>query len=550
MSKAIVPEAARDAGRLHREAARSLAQERSIVRLLALIVAMCSLGYYASHGYLLLYGDAVAHLHIARRIFDSANPGFRQLGSVWLPLPHLLLIPFVLKMQWWQNGMAGAVPSVVSYIAGCVGIFRLARHWLPLEASVVAVLFYGSNPGLLYFSTTAMTEPLYLAQMVWAIVLLVEIAQAMRDATEVSEQRASRLLRYLGFVLVAAVFTRYDGWIYAALSWLAATIIVLGKRRWTSPATGAWVLLTAMVAVAPLLWIAYNARQFHDPLDFIRGPYSAKAIELRTTPPGAAHYPGWHNMRISSTYFLKAAELNAAWSWGGRLLVLISIIGSVTALARFRSAWVAILFWLPYPFYAYSVAYGSVPIFLPMWDPHSFYNTRYGLELVPAFALFTGFAVAALLRAFPKYHRWIAVAVALVMIGNSTAMLHARPLVLQEAMANGHARIAFEHAMAMKMAELPPNQRILMFTSAHVGALQQAGIPLKQTVNEGDYYQWNAALENPAAATPWIIAIDGDPVAKAIQKHPENLDMLSVICSTDQGCGRIYHSRIVTGSTH
>ena len=35
-----------------------------------------------------------------------------------------------------------------------------------------------------------------------------------------------------------------------------------------------------MLAVAsPLAWMAYNAKQFGDPLDFVRGPYSAKAIE-------------------------------------------------------------------------------------------------------------------------------------------------------------------------------------------------------------------------------------------------------------------------------
>ena len=47
--------------------------------------------------------------------------------------------------------------------------------------------------------------------------------------------------------------------------------------------------------------------------------------------------------------------------------------------------------WIPVPFYAYSVAYGSVPIFIPVWWPHSYYNTRYGMELLPAIALGLGF---------------------------------------------------------------------------------------------------------------------------------------------------------------
>ena len=39
---------------------------------------------------MLNYGDAVAHLHIARRVFDSRTAALLELGSVWLPLPHIL----------------------------------------------------------------------------------------------------------------------------------------------------------------------------------------------------------------------------------------------------------------------------------------------------------------------------------------------------------------------------------------------------------------------------------------------------------------------------
>jgi len=59
---------------------------------------------------LLNYGDAVAHLHIARRVFDSRIPRLTELGSVWLPLPHLLLLPFVQNYSWWASGWAGVFP--------------------------------------------------------------------------------------------------------------------------------------------------------------------------------------------------------------------------------------------------------------------------------------------------------------------------------------------------------------------------------------------------------------------------------------------------------
>jgi hypothetical protein len=37
-------------------------------------------------------------------------------------------------------------------------------------------------------------------------------------------------------------------------------------------------------------------------------------------------------------------------------------------------------------------------------------------------------------------------------------------------------------------------------------------------------------------------------LAIAIKEHPEDMDILSVTCASDQGCARIYHSRIVTGT--
>src|SRR5580698_8151738 len=123
---------------------------------------------------MLNYGDAVAHLHIARRVFDARTPRFSQLGSVWLPLPHILLIPFVQNYQWWATGLAGVIPSALAYIAACAGIYRLARHFVSRSASALALAFFALNPNLLYLQTTAMTEPLFLCEVIWAVVLLVE----------------------------------------------------------------------------------------------------------------------------------------------------------------------------------------------------------------------------------------------------------------------------------------------------------------------------------------------------------------------------------------
>ena len=94
----------------------------------------------------------------------------------------------------------------------------------------------------------------------------------------------------------------------------------------------------------------------------------------------------------------------AALAWGNTLLAL-SVLGTAWGWLAKRSTgfdW-ALLLWLPVPFYAYSVAYGSVPIFLPVWWPHSWYNTRYGMELLPALALGVGFVAQFVMAAVREF---------------------------------------------------------------------------------------------------------------------------------------------------
>jgi len=52
--------------------------------------------------------DAIAHVNKARGLFDNIEPGLRQLGTVWLPLPHNS------PRRWRQSiHCGGAVPREV-----------------------------------------------------------------------------------------------------------------------------------------------------------------------------------------------------------------------------------------------------------------------------------------------------------------------------------------------------------------------------------------------------------------------------------------------------
>ena len=510
--------------------------------------SVAALAWSWRHGAMLNYGDAVAHLHIARRILDSHRPGLTQLGSVWLPLPHLLMIPFVQVYSWWANGIAGAIPSALAYLAACAGLYRLARRWLPPAAAALALAFFAANPNLLYLQTTAMTEPLFLCETIWIAVWLVE----WRASLDGDLRGSTRLLWLIAAALVAAVYTRYDGWVMALLAWgcIGLTLARRGRLR-----SRAFWLASALVVAAPVVWFIYNAAAFGDWLYFMRGPYSAKAIEIRTASAGAGPpHPGWHNPWVSLIFFMKAGEMDAAAeAWGNRLLAL-SLFGTAFACltARRRAfAW-SLLLWLPAPFYAYSVAYGSVPIFLPVWWPHSWYNTRYGMELLPALALGLGFAAQFAIAAVREFktgefqRRWVSCAVgvlaALVAL-NAVEMLRERPLTYVEGTKNIEARRPFDEQIPPVLRALlaqRPGGAVLMNTSVYPELVAFAGIPLRQTVNESDKEFYSAALDSPAAHAAIVLAFDGDQIDRAVQAHPAVLTMLRRFTAPGQPAGTIY----------
>ena len=544
--------------------------EIQIVRLvwLAIFVSVFSFLFYSRHGDVLLYGDAVAHINIARRVFDSKTPGLLQLGTVWLPLPHLLIMPCIASMRMWQSGGGGSIPSMAGFVLGVLGIFRLARTALNREGGVDGVatigawasaIIYATNPNLIYMQTTAMGESLYLALFIWAVVYFSEFARGNAKA-----------ITNCGACLVAACLTRYDGWLLAAVLVIGVMVVHsrLGNEHRGAPgptvaSRGAIVKFVLLAAAAPVFWLAYNALVYRNPLEFANGPYSAKAIERET----ATVNPAKGNLSAAGSYFLKAAELNVGDSnWVGRLWLALALLGSLVAWFSGNGR-VALLLWVPLPFYALSVAYGSVPIFLPPWWPFSHYNARYGLQLLPAFAVLVPLAISFLVQsAIAQFaakipgieaskSRWTGAATILgiVLFATSSyaAIWRAGSVCYREAEINTRGRVALDRQLAEWIKAVPASSTFLMYLGQHVGAFEQAGIPLKRDIYEGNHSVWKQpvdpdglwerALADPAAYADYVICFENDPVWRAAKQR--HLVALVEIHTTGQPSATIFQGR-------
>ncbi|MGD0568729.1 MAG: hypothetical protein ABSA78_10020 [Candidatus Sulfotelmatobacter sp.] len=549
--------------------------EIEIVRLawLAIFVSVFSFLFYSRLGDLLLYGDAVAHINIARRVFDSKTPGLLQLGTVWLPLPHLLIMPFIVSKRMWQSGVGGSVPSMAAFVIGVLGIFRLVRTVLRTGSEVdstarvgawASAIVYVANPNLIYMQTTAMGESLYLAFFIWAVVHFADFAQQAKSAG------ANRSLTKCGWCLAAACLTRYDGWFLAVVLVVGAALVLYRGRvsEDRSPETHllrriAIVRFVLIVAAAPALWLAYNAVVYRNPLEFANGPYSARAIAQKT---GTVN-PAQGNLFAAGSYFVKAAELNVGEAnWQGRLWLALALLGALAAAISGRAR-ITLLLWTPVPFYALSIAFGSVPIFVPTWWPHSHYNVRYGLQLLPAFAVFVPLGIEWIVKSMTRIsqikfflRRWsnaatlsIVLVLAAVCYG---AIWRADPICYREAALNMRGGVELDKQLAGWIERLPGNSTLLMYLGEHAGILEQAGIPLKRDINEGNHRVWKQpvdpeglwerALADPAAYADYLVGFDGDPVWKAAEEH--HLTALVEIHTTGQRRAVIFQARVQSQS--
>lgn len=444
--------------------------------------------FFASRGSLLYYGDAEAHLNIARRVVDSQTPGYDQLGTVWLPLPHVLMLPFVRRDAWWRSGLAGAIPSALCFVAAGSFLFAAVRRAFHSHAAAVAATaLLALNPNQLYLQSIPMTEPVFLV----CLMALLYFTVRFRDTPD----RVWLVLA--GSAACAGTLTRYEGWFlipFAAL-WLLATFQRGATRAF---------LFSAIALAGPLYCLANNWYLTGDALDFIRGPYSARAIQ------GSTFYPGRGDWRLAWLYYRTAAALCA-----GPGLALVGAVGTGAALAK-RVFWPILLLALPGVFYVCSIHSEGTPIFMPAMWPHSYYNIRYGMGVLPLLAVGGAGLVALAPRGRPL------VALLVVVAGSMHWFLHPQPsswVTWEESRVNSEARREWTGEAAAYLApRYRPGAGILTSFGDLTGVYRAAGIPLRETFTGDNGLPWLAALRRPELFVwqEWAVAKAGDAVDAAL----------------------------------
>ncbi len=474
-----------------KSSARSRRSNLAGVVLLLTAISAAAVGWCAFQGYTLYYGDAEAHLNIARRVLDSRTPGPEQLGTVWLPLPHVLMLPFVARDPWWRSGIAGAIPSAMGFITAGAFLYAAARRlYASAAAALAAALLFALNPNMLYLQATPMSEAIFaasLAALLWSTVVFRDSQSAWAVLAAAAASNAASL-------------TRYEGWFL--IPFVALYILLTARRKSYA------LVFAALAALGPLAWLAHNQYYYSNALEFYDGDFSAQAIYARQVAAGAARYPGDHNWSQAIHYYFTAVTLTQGW-----ILVALSALGAVAALAK-KMWWPLLLLALPPVFYVWSMHSSGTPLFVPALWPHSWYNTRYALAALPVAAL----AAAGVVAILPAKLHALGAAVLVLAVAASWALAGA-PLCWKESVVNSQARRAWTgQAAAYLAANYQAGDGIIYSFGDLTGVLREAGIPLREGLHQGNRPSWDAAVLRPDLFfhEEWALAVAGDKVDEAV----------------------------------
>ena len=461
-----------------------------VIVLLSSLIAVTA-AWAHRHDYILYWGDAQAHLNASRSLIDSRTPGYDQLGTVWLPVLHVLCLPLVGNDSLWGNGLAGTIPVALCFITA--GVFLYFAAWEAYQNSISAAIVlacFALNPNVLYLAVIPMTEIVFLLglfAMLWCLLRF----------------RVTQARRYLLAGIVASWWmslTRYDGWFlipFAGLSfaWLAK------KERW-------WILLCFGLAasLAPLYWIAHNWWETSNPLDFYNGPYSAAAIQ------GNRDYPGYHHWTTAARYYFEASRLCSGWC-----LMLLGAIGIACTIVR-RIVFPIFFLLLTPAFYVWSVHSSKLPIHVPTLWPYSYYNNRYGIAVL----VLVAFACGAIALVLPARVRLLGLAAPALCL--AIWVWHASPenwICWKESEVNSVSRRAWTSAAANFLTQhYRPGEGILTGTGDLPGIFCRAGMPFRETLNIGNGPAWIAATSRPDLVhrERWALVQANDFVWRALQR--------------------------------
>lgn len=473
----------------------------SFVFILAVMVSIGSMTYYFLTDHIIAYGDAESHLNIAKRVVHSITPGMAQLGGIWLPIPHLMMVPFVFFDSWWRTGLAGSIVSGFSFIISALYLYKLT-HLITKNglASFFAFLVFALNPNILYMQSTPMTE---LPLIMFFILSSYYFIRYIKNDTEMLSLMAAA---FFGF---CASLSRYDGWFLVLFEALVLFALYFPRKIPFKRLVGRMVFFVSLAFFGILIWMFWDYLILGDPFYFTNSQFSARTQQEAWYTRG--ELPAYHNIFLSIVYYLVTGMSNA-----GVFVFVLAAIGFIKYLFQEKDRshlFTALIMMVPFIFYIITLYVGQSVIFIPHVTPVSFewrlFNVRYGLMVLPAVALFLGYLFA---RVTVKT-RLVILFIFMLQFG-LYATGYSKIISLEDGIRGLSA--AKKVDAQYWMASHYDGGLVLIDDYARSISVTRSFIPMQNIIYVGNKPYWEESLVEPDKYADWIVLQKDDSVWRAI----------------------------------
>ena len=235
-------------------------------------------------------GDSIAHTYIAGSIFNNgAHSKVANLGTVWLPLFHLLLAPLTLIKPLYSVGLAGTIVNGIATGGILVYLSRIVRSVTPRrDIRYGAILLFLASGLTAIYAATPMTEQTsiffalggtYYFHRYWT-------EESMPDFV------------FASIFIALATLVRYEFWFVAVAVVLMMVVNEVRNRRVHNLA------FFHLPLWGGFLWIVWNAGLFGDPFYFIASKTMPVSVSLISPMPARIAFLGLLLLVGGATFLL------------------------------------------------------------------------------------------------------------------------------------------------------------------------------------------------------------------------------------------------------
>ena len=496
-------------------------------------VTVAALYFFYSRGLTNIYGDAIAHMEGARRIFDSLTPGYEEIGSVWLPLFHLLAAPLALSDFLWRTGLAGSIVSSAAFAGTAWLLYRLGTEINGgRSAGVLALAGVLLSPNLLYLASTPLTEPL---AIFWAVLVVYELFRYRETG------RLRALLGAAGAAFLGTL-TRYEEWY--VLPFAALFVLLARRQSWESRIRHALVF-SLISGAGPCSGCFTTPGASGIPWSFTTGHFRPRPYMLINLPP--RRFPIRPTASFSSPRAIILRTSNWSSEYGHSSWPSLGWLhGQRTGEFGGGERW-HFCFWFP----CRSI---STPLLMPPFrstcQPCSLSPiTICGMEWKwsrrwrfsrPSFFLEVCHGVCAtdcwrslwLVLAWQSYS---------LLAGGAEELA-----VVKEGILNTPCRSPRQQAIIRFLRDHYDGQRMLVAAGKWPCVMPEVGIPYRNTITETNRKYWRTLRPDAGKWVEWIIRGDGDAVDELMRAYPQafaDFELLERDSFPNEGSVAIYRRR-------